>query len=130
MTFVSLTDYNSLWWYQPTLKRATKTSKLFGNFRPATSNLFCKKIRLQQSDLLQDRSDSWVVKRATLLPNSFWDNVATQVARFCSLSFTINNKNNNLYLNAVYRIYSINRPGRLLNFWTLRVGAYSRLGAY
>ena len=25
-----------------------------------------------------------------------------------------------------FRIYSINRPGRLLNFWTLRVGAYSR----
>ena len=25
-----------------------------------------------------------------------------------------------------YRIYSINRPGRLLNFWILRVGAYSR----
>ena len=25
-----------------------------------------------------------------------------------------------------YRIYSINRPGRLLNFWPLRVGAYSR----
>ena len=23
-----------------------------------------------------------------------------------------------------YRIYSINRPGRLLNFWILRVGAY------
>ena len=23
-----------------------------------------------------------------------------------------------------YRIYSINRRGRLLNFWTLRVGAY------
>ena len=32
--------------------------------------------------------------------------------------------------NIDYRIYSINRPGRLLNFWTLRVGAYSRLGAY
>ena len=29
-----------------------------------------------------------------------------------------------------YRIYSINRPGRLSNFWTLGVGAYSRLGAY
>ena len=26
----------------------------------------------------------------------------------------------------LYRIYLINRPGRLLNFWTLRVGAYSR----
>ena len=26
----------------------------------------------------------------------------------------------------MYRIYSINRPGRLLNFWTLRVGAYLR----
>ena len=25
-----------------------------------------------------------------------------------------------------YRIYSINHPERLLNFWTLRVGAYSR----
>ena len=28
--------------------------------------------------------------------------------------------------NRVYRIYSINRPGCLLNFWTLRVGAFSR----
>ena len=28
--------------------------------------------------------------------------------------------------NCRYRIYSINRPGRLLNFWTSRVGAYSR----
>ena len=27
-----------------------------------------------------------------------------------------------------YRIYSINRPGRLLIFWTLRVGAYSTRG--
>ena len=25
-----------------------------------------------------------------------------------------------------YRIYSINCPGRLLNFWTLAMGAYSR----
>ena len=25
-----------------------------------------------------------------------------------------------------YRIYSIKRPGRLLNFWTLRVSTYSR----
>ncbi len=30
----------------------------------------------------------------------------------------------------MYRIYSFKRPGRLLNLWTLRVGAYSRLGAY
>ena len=28
------------------------------------------------------------------------------------------------------RIYSIKRPGRLFNFWTFLVGAYSRLGAY
>ena len=34
------------------------------------------------------------------------------------------------YKHETYRIYSINRPGRLLNFWTLGVGAYSRLGAY
>ena len=40
------------------------------------------------------------------------------------------NHNNNTLFKYVYRIYSINRPGRLLNFWTLRVGAYSRLGAY
>ena len=31
-----------------------------------------------------------------------------------------------LQANFSYRIYSINRPGRLLNFWTLRVGTYSR----
>ena len=29
-----------------------------------------------------------------------------------------------------YCIYLINRPGRLLKFWTLREGGYSRLGAY
>ena len=34
------------------------------------------------------------------------------------------------YQNSNHRIYSINRPRRLLNFWTLRVGANSRLGAY
>ena len=32
----------------------------------------------------------------------------------------------NILNTTCYRIYSINRPGRLLNFWTLRVGAYSR----
>jgi len=38
---------------------------------------------------------------------------------------------NSPYLSSYgYRIYSINRPGRLLNLRTLRVGAYSRLGAY
>ena len=31
-----------------------------------------------------------------------------------------------MMLFVVYRIYSTNRPGRLLNFWTLRVGAYLR----
>ena len=36
----------------------------------------------------------------------------------------------NFTVYAYYHIYSINRPSRLLNFWTLRVGAYSRLGAY
>ena len=34
------------------------------------------------------------------------------------------------FFSPIGRIYSINRPGRLLNFWTLRVGAYSGLGAY
>ena len=29
-----------------------------------------------------------------------------------------------------YLFYYINRPGRLLNIWTFRVGAYSKLGAY
>ena len=35
-----------------------------------------------------------------------------------------------LFYFLITRIYSINWPGRLLSFWTLRVGAYSRLGAY
>ena len=29
------------------------------------------------------------------------------------------------YFIFMYRIYSIKRPGRLFNFWTFRVGAYS-----
>ena len=32
--------------------------------------------------------------------------------------------------NSNYHIYSIKRPGHLFNFWTFRVGAYSKLGAY
>ena len=35
----------------------------------------------------------------------------------------------NLFM-VYYRIYSIKRLGRLFNFWTFRVGAYSRSGAY
>ena len=38
---------------------------------------------LQQPDLLRDRFDSWVVKRATSLFHSPGSNVAKQVARFC-----------------------------------------------
>ena len=41
----------------------------------------------------------------------------------CFSTVLSKNNNNNLLR---YRIYSINRHGRLLNFWTLRVGAYSR----
>ena len=37
----------------------------------------------QQPDFLQDKFDSWVVKRARTLFNSFNSNVAKQVARFC-----------------------------------------------
>ena len=33
-----------------------------------------------------------------------------------------------IYVKIGYRIYAINRLRRLLKFWTLRVGAYSRLG--
>ena len=40
------------------------------------------------------------------------------------------NYNNNTLFKYINCIYSINRPGRLLNFWTLGVGAYSWLGAY
>ena len=38
---------------------------------------------LQRPDLLRDRVDSWVVKRATTLFNSFNSNVAKEDARFC-----------------------------------------------
>ena len=39
----------------------------------------------------------------------------------CGLPYTFN-----CQFDSTYPIYSIKRPGRLLNFWTLRVGAYSR----
>ena len=29
-----------------------------------------------------------------------------------------------------YHNYSINHPGRLLNFWTLRVGVFFEVGSY
>ena len=44
----------------------------------------------------------------------------------CPVKIEIKSLSSILCLSFVYRIYSINRPGRLLNFWTLRVGAYSR----
>ena len=48
------------------------------------------------------------------MPNFTWGDVNKRQLNFLPLS------------EFEYRIYSINRPGRLLNFWTLRVGAYSR----
>ena len=42
-----------------------------------------------KADFLQDRFDSWVVKRATLLFNSFCSNVAKQFARFFHLFYRI-----------------------------------------
>ena len=42
---------------------------------------------LQQSDLLEDRFDSWVVECATLSFNSFCSNAAKQVAPFCCLLY-------------------------------------------
>ena len=41
----------------------------------------------------------------------------TGVGRLCSHFI-------HFFKSKMYRIYSINRPGPLLNFWTLRVGAY------
>ena len=44
---------------------------------------------LQQSDWLQDRFDSWLIKRATSLLNSVCSNVAKQVARLCRPSYPV-----------------------------------------
>ena len=56
-------------------------------------------------------------------------NEQTSMVRHCNLSLYANYSSRDEHakiLAMTYRIYSINRPGRLLNFWTLRVGAYSR----
>ena len=45
-----------------------------------------------------------------------------QICRHFGTSFVF-------FFSPICRIYSINRPGHFLNVWTLRVGAYSRLGA-
>ena len=37
---------------------------------------------MQKADLLQDRFNSWVVKRTTSLFNSFCSTIANKVARF------------------------------------------------
>ena len=65
------------------------------------------------------------------------DNSAQRSAFACAKIFGLFRKQKSLLTSQrkkqciiEYRIYSINRPGRLLDFWTLRVGAYSRLGAY
>ena len=49
--------------------------------------IVCHIILLQQSDLLGDRFDSWMVKCATSSFNSFFSNVARQVAPFCCLLY-------------------------------------------
>ena len=44
---------------------------------------------LQQSDWLQDRFDSWLIKRATSLLNSVCSDAAKQVARLCRPSYPV-----------------------------------------
>ena len=70
MTLVSLTDYNSLV-ISTYIKTGNKNEQVVLQLQACNIEPVLRKIRLQQSDLLQDRFDSWVVKRATLLPNSF-----------------------------------------------------------
>ena len=61
------------------------------NYTLLSITTFCN---LQHPDLLQGKFDSSVVKRAKPLFNSFWNNVAKQVARFCGL---------------IYRIFTLNK---------------------
>ena len=63
--------------------------------------------------------------------NGQWDSGFLQLCSgFRSPGFWItqflNLPDSGFHTQTEYRIYSINRPGRLLNFQTLRVGAYSR----
>ena len=74
----------------------------------------------------------------TCQSNTFISIFFTCQVSACELQpFSCNNLANDLYSETgktvfshlkgcLYRIYSINCPGHLLNFWTLRVGAYSR----
>ena len=48
------------------------------------------------------------------------------ISFFFLIVFMLIKDDNFQLVTQAYRIYSIKRPGRLLNFWTLRVGAYSR----
>jgi len=52
------------------------------------------------------------------------------VAQYIALSFYRSLNKLVILRITIYRIYSINHPGCLLKFWTLKVGAHSRLGTY
>ena len=72
--FKSLMPKTSLPWAVTEFLAKSRFYSLFSatNFR-----------NLQQSDWLQDRFDSWLIKRETSLLNSVCSNAAKQVARFC-----------------------------------------------
>ena len=56
----------------------------------------------------------------------FFQIYAPNYARFLKVC-VLKKKNTQNKSKIIYRIYAIKRPGRLLKFWPMRVGAYSRL---
>ena len=65
----------------------------------------------------------------TILNCSEWSSLSNLSGLIVTWEVSKKNINGNCnieFLSGNYRIYSIKHPGRLLNFWTLGVGTYSR----
>ena len=57
----------------------------------------------------------------------FFQIYAPNYTRFLKVCVLKKNTHTQNKSKIIYRIYAIKRPGRLLKFWPMRVGAYSRL---
>ena len=111
---------SSLYVYKFSFSNTSNTYRVFSNY-------FWPCGRLEGDCCLKSLKEKQIILYSQHLPKKNYSFFAPRIEKNTRniLKITLSWKLSRFFC-AAYHIYLINRPGHLLNFWTLRVGTYLR----